>query len=87
RLIINGVNRHEWDCDSGRVVSVEDMKEDIRTFKKNNINAVRTCHYPDHTLWYHLCDMNGIYVMAENNLESHGTWQKLGAVEPSYNVP
>lgn len=87
RLIINGVNRHEWDCNSGRVVSVEDMKQDIRTFKNNNINAVRTCHYPDHTLWYHLCDKNGIYVMAENNLESHGTWQKLGAVEPSYNVP
>lgn len=87
RLVINGVNRHEWDCHSGRVVSVDDMKADIRTFKKNNINAVRTCHYPDHTLWYHLCDINGIYVMAENNLESHGTWQKLGAVEPSYNVP
>ncbi|MDS1016054.1 glycoside hydrolase family 2 TIM barrel-domain containing protein [Lentilactobacillus buchneri] len=87
RLVINGVNRHEWDCHSGRVVSVDDMKADIRTFKQNNINAVRTCHYPDHTLWYHLCDINGIYVMAENNLESHGTWQKLGAVEPSYNVP
>lgn len=87
RLVINGVNRHEWDCHSGRVVSVDDMKADIRTFKKNNINAVRTCHYPDHTLWYHLCDINGIYVMAENNLESHGTWQKLGAIEPSYNVP
>lgn len=87
RLVINGVNRHEWDCDSGRVVSVDDMKADIRTFKANNINAVRTCHYPDHKLWYHLCDLNGIYVMAENNLESHGTWQKLGAVEPSYNVP
>mgnify|MGYP000233851212 CR=1 FL=1 len=87
RLVINGVNRHEWDCHSGRGVSVDDMKADIRTFKQNNINAVRTCHYPDHTLWYHLCDINGIYVMAENNLESHGTWQKLGAVEPSYNVP
>lgn len=87
RLVINGVNRHEWDCHSGRVVSVDDMKADIQTFKKNNINAVRTCHYPDHTLWYHLCDINGIYVMAENNLESHGTWQKLGAIEPSYNVP
>lgn len=86
-LVINGVNRHEWDCHSGRVVSVDDMKADIQTFKKNNINAVRTCHYPDHTLWYHLCDINGIYVMAENNLESHGTWQKLGAIEPSYNVP
>lgn len=87
RLIIKGVNRHEWDAESGRVVTMSDMKQDIETFKKNNINAVRTCHYPDHISWYYLCDTNGIYMMAENNLESHGTWQKLGSVEPSYNVP
>lgn len=87
RLIIKGVNRHEWDAESGRVVTMADMQQDIATFKKNNINAVRTCHYPDHISWYYLCDTNGIYMMAENNLESHGTWQKLGAVEPSYNVP
>ena len=55
--------------------------------KRNNINAVRTCHYPDRTTWYYRCDEAGIYVMAEVNLESHGSWQKMGAVEPSWNVP
>ncbi len=54
---------------------------------RNNINAVRTCHYPNQKLWYELCDQNGIYMMAETNLESHGSWQKLGATEPSWNVP
>ena len=63
------------------------MKYDIDVMLRNNINAVRTCHYPDRLEWYRLCDRNGIYVMAETNLESHGTWQKMGAVEPSYNVP
>ncbi|GHP13092.1 beta-galactosidase [Lentilactobacillus fungorum] len=87
RLIINGVNRHEWNCRSGRVISDDDMAFDMRTMLANQINAVRTCHYPDHTKWYDLCDTHGIYVMAEDNLESHGTWQKLGGVEPSYNVP
>lgn len=87
RLIINGVNRHEWDDKGGRTVTMADMKKDIHTFKENNINAVRTCHYPDQIPWYYLCDDNGIYMMAENNLESHATWQKMGAIEPSYNVP
>ena len=87
RLIINGVNRHEWDDHRGRAITMEDMEKDIATFKENNINAVRTCHYPDQIPWYYLCDQNGIYMMAENNLESHATWQKMGAIEPSYNVP
>lgn len=87
RLIINGVNRHEWDARGGRSVTLADMHSDIQTFKDNNINAVRTCHYPDQIPWYYLCDQNGIYMMAENNLESHATWQKMGAIEPSYNVP
>lgn len=87
RLIINGVNRHEWDARRGRSVTTADMTSDIHTFKENNINAVRTCHYPNQIPWYYLCDQNGIYVMAENNLESHATWQKMGAIEPSYNVP
>lgn len=87
RLIINGVNRHEWDCHSGRAITLADMKADMQTFLANNINAVRTCHYPDQDPWYGMCDTNGIYMMAENNLESHGSWQKLGDVEPSYNVP
>ncbi len=87
RLIINGVNRHEWDTKRGRAITMDDMTSDIHTFKENNINAVRTCHYPDQIPWYYLCDDNGIYMMAENNLESHATWQKMGAIEPSYNVP
>lgn len=87
RLIINGVNRHEWDAKCGRAITMDDMTSDIQTFKENNINAVRTCHYPDQIPWYYLCDDNGIYMMAENNLESHATWQKMGAIEPSYNVP
>lgn len=87
RLIINGVNRHEWDAKRGRAITMGDMTSDIHTFKENNINAVRTCHYPDQIPWYYLCDDNGIYMMAENNLESHATWQKMGAIEPSYNVP
>lgn len=87
RLILNGVNRHEWDAKRGRAITMDDMTSDIHTFKENNINAVRTCHYPDQIPWYYLCDDNGIYMMAENNLESHATWQKMGAIEPSYNVP
>ncbi|KAF0426553.1 beta-galactosidase [Pediococcus acidilactici] len=87
RLVLNGVNRHEWNARSGRVISLDDMRKDIQIMLDNNINAVRTCHYPDQLPWYHLCDEAGLYVMAENNLESHGSWQKMGAVEPSYNVP
>ena len=87
RLILNGVNRHEWDARRGRAITMDDMTSDIHTFKENNINAVRTCHYPDQIPWYYLCDDNGIYMMAENNLESHATWQNMGAIEPSYNVP
>lgn len=87
RLVLNGVNRHEWNAHSGRVISLDDMRKDIQIMLDNNINAVRTCHYPDQLPWYHLCDEAGLYVMAENNLESHGSWQKMGAVEPSYNVP
>lgn len=87
RLILNGVNRHEWDAHRGRAVTAADMAHDMQVFHDNHINAVRTCHYPDQDAWYHLCDRNGIYMMAENNLETHGTWQKMGEVEPSYNVP
>jgi beta-galactosidase len=87
RLIIVGVNRHEWSAKTGRVIGIEEMVSDINCMKRNNINSVRTCHYPDQIPWYYMCDEAGIYVMAETNLESHGSWQKLGAVEPSYNVP
>lgn len=87
RLIINGVNRHEWNARTGRVVTVEDMRWDMDCFHENQINSVRTCHYPNQIPWYYLCDAEGIYMMAEANLESHGSWQKMGAVEPSWNVP
>lgn len=87
RLIINGVNRHEWSAQGGRCIGKKEMDEDIQCFLRNNINAVRTCHYPNQICWYDLCDENGIYVMAETNLESHGSWQKLGTAEPSWNVP
>ena len=87
RLILNGVNRHEWSARGGRCIGMGEMEEDIQCFHRNHINAVRTCHYPDQIAWYYLCDENGIYVMSETNLESHGSWQKLGAIEPSWNVP
>ena len=87
RIIFNGVNRHEWSAEAGRAIGPEDMFRAMETFRRNNINAVRTCHYPNQTLWYHLCDQNGIYMIDEANLESHGSWQKMGAVEPSWNVP
>ena len=87
RLVINGVNRHEWSPEGGRCIGQREMEQDMEIFLKNNINAVRTCHYPDQIPWYYLCDENGIYMMAETNLETHGSWQKLGEVEPSWNVP
>ena len=87
RLIINGVNRHEWNARTGRVIGMEDMIRDMEILKANHINSVRTCHYPDQIPWYYMCDTCGIYLMAETNLESHGSWQKMGAVEPSWNVP
>ena len=73
RLLLKGTNRHEFSCDTGRAVSKEMMIEDIKIMKKHNINAVRTSHYPNHPVWYDLCDEYGLYVIDENNLESHGT--------------
>lgn len=87
RLIILGVNRHEWSAKTGRCIGSEEMHSDMECIKKNHINAVRTCHYPNQLPWYAMCDEEGIYVMAETNLESHGTFQKLGEIEPSCNVP
>ncbi|MFI3316644.1 MAG: glycoside hydrolase family 2 TIM barrel-domain containing protein [Rikenellaceae bacterium] len=71
-ILIKGVNRHELNPDKGYYVSREDMLRDIKVFKELNINAVRTCHYPNQNEWYELCDQYGIYVVAEANLESHG---------------
>ena len=87
RLIINGVNRHEWNARSGRCITETDEKWDIECIRRNYINAVRTCHYPDHISWYYRCDQAGIYLMAETNLETHGSWLKQGVIEPSWNVP
>ena len=87
RLILVGVNRHEWSAKTGRVIGPEEMISDMNCIKRNNINAVRTCHYPDQIPWYYMCDEEGIYLMSETNLESHGSFQKLGAIEPSCNVP
>jgi beta-galactosidase len=71
-ILIKGADRHELDPDGGYVVSVERMVQDIRIMKQLNINAVRTCHYPDDPRWYDLCDEYGLYVTAEANAESHG---------------
>ena len=71
-ILIKGVDRHELDPDGGYNVSVERMIQDIKIMKQLNINAVRTCHYPDDPRWYDLCDQYGIYLTAESNLESHG---------------
>lgn len=87
RLVLNGVNRHEWNPETGRAIGLADMTAALETFQRNHINAVRTCHYPNQTAWYHLCDGHGMYMMDEANLESHGSWQKLGRTEPSWNVP
>ena len=87
RLVLVGVNRHEWSPKTGRCIGMEEMESDMECIIRNNMNAVRTCHYPDQIPWYYMCDKNGIYMMAETNLESHGSFQKLGAIEPSWNVP
>ena len=71
-ILIKGADRHELDPDGGYNVSVERMIQDIKIMKQLNINAVRTCHYPDDPRWYDLCDQYGIYLTAESNLESHG---------------
>ena len=71
-ILIKGADRHELDPDGGYIVSIERMKQDIRIMKQLNINAVRTCHYPDDPRWYDLCDEAGLYLVAEANLESHG---------------
>lgn len=77
RLMLNGVNRHEFSASKGRAIGIEEMKWDIHFLKKNHFNAVRTSHYPNQSAWYDLCDRYGIYVMDETNLETHGTWHTM----------
>ena len=85
-VLFKGADRHEMDPDGGYVVSPERMLQDIQIMKQFNLNAVRTCHYPDDNLWYDLCDQYGIYVVAEANIESHGMGygEKTLAKNPSY---
>ena len=85
-VLFKGADRHEMDPDGGYVVSVERMLQDIKVMKELNINAVRTCHYPDDNRWYDLCDQYGLYVVAEANVESHGMGygDKTLAKNPSY---
>ncbi len=71
-VLFKGANRHEMDPDGGYVVSRQRMLQDVQIMKDLNINAVRTCHYPDDPYWYALCDEYGLYVVAEANIESHG---------------
>lgn len=92
RIVFKGVNRHEFSSKTGRCVSDEEILKDIVTMKQNNINAIRTSHYPDDVRIYDLCDEYGLYVLAENNLESHGTWfnldnpiEQIGRVIPGDN--
>lgn len=87
RIVFKGMNRHEFASDKGRAIGEEEMLFDIKFMKQNNINAVRTCHYPNQSRWYDLCDEYGIYLIDEANLESHGSWQKMGKIDPEWNVP
>lgn len=83
-IIFKGVNRHEHDPDHGRAIPYKRMVEDIILMKRNNINAVRTSHYPNHPKWYELCDEYGIYVVDECNLESHGLRDKIPTSDPNW---
>lgn len=89
RIVFKGVNRHEFSSVSGRHVSYEELEKDIVTMKRNNINAIRTCHYPDDVAIYDLCDRYGLYMIAECNLETHGTWDAYvrGFEDESYILP
>lgn len=78
RIVFKGTNRHEFDCRTGRYMTEEVMISDILQMKQNNINAVRTSHYPNCPRWLELCDEYGLYVIDENNMETHGTgWSKI----------
>lgn len=89
RIVFKGVNRHDFDSRNGRVISKEIMESDIISMKRNNINAVRTAHYPNNSYFYELCDVYGLYVIDETNLETHGTWMIHGVAttDPTNIVP
>jgi len=83
-VILKGVNRHEHDPDHGRAIPYDKMIQDISLMKQNNINAVRTSHYPNHPKWYDLCDEYGIYVLNECNLETHGLRDTIPKSDPDW---
>jgi len=85
RIEFYGVNRHEFSCYTGRVLTKEQMEYDVITMKQNNINAVRTSHYPNDSYFYELCDKYGLYVIDEVNLESHGLWDLIITGEKDIN--
>ena len=89
RIVFKGVNRHEFSSLSGRVLREEELRQDLITMKQHNINAVRTCHYPNDSRLYPLCDELGLYLIDECNLESHGSWDPLirGKAELATPVP
>ncbi len=89
RILFRGVNRHEFSAEHGRAVTEEETEQDLLTMKRNNINAIRTCHYPNRSFLYRMCDRLGLYLIDEMNLESHGSWlmMQLGSVTPEQHVP
>ena len=89
RLVLHGVNRHDFSSVCGRVPDREQLLQDILTMKRHNIDAIRTSHYPNQTLLYELCDRYGLYVMDENNMETHGSWDAYmrGRADESFVVP
>lgn len=89
RIVFNGVDRHDFSSKRGRAITYREVLQDIITMKRNNINAIRTSHYPDCEMLYDLCDEYGLYLIAENNMETHGTWVAIpsGMKDNSYAVP
>ena len=86
RIVFKGTNRHEFDCYSGRACDLKLIEQDIITMKQNNINALRCSHYPNSSRIYELCDIYGLYVIDETNLETHGTWMRNGGDFPDKNT-
>lgn len=89
RIVFKGVNRHDFCAETGRAVTPEKIRRDLLTMKRNNINAIRTSHYPNHSALYAMCDELGLYVIDENNMESHGAWDPVArGVKPiEYALP
>ncbi len=84
RIVFKGTNRHDFSSRTGRAVSEEELRRDLITMKRNNINAIRTSHYPNDSKLYRLCDEYGLYLIAENNLESHGSWDPVMRNMPGF---